>query len=129
MRLGGNPSGAGLFLAALPAAAIGVLLSDFLFVHARRESEDGKELKERKSLRRVMGWLVFILSWQLIIAGLFLPVDFTYQAVIIFLSVLLFLDLVPQYFFGALTREKTLTTGSVVFVMLAIVMSSARWGL
>ena len=122
MKFGGSVGGSGLFFAAAIAAIIGALESDFLRIHTR-------EGEERVRLRRVIGWATFFLTWEFLMAGLFLPLDFTYQTVIVFLSLLFFLDLVPQHFFGTLSREKLLATASVVFVMLTVALSSARWGL
>jgi len=70
---------------------------------------------------------MFLLTWQLLIVGLFLPLDFLYQSAIIFLVAVIILDLVPQYVFGELTRRKVLATGTVLFALLVIVLSSARW--
>ena len=77
----------------------------------------------------MLGWMTFILMWQLIIVGLFLPLDFLYQSAIIFLLAAILIDLVPQYVFGELTRAKVLATGSVLFSLLVIVAASARWTL
>ena len=79
--------------------------------------------------RRMLGWMTFILMWQLIIVGLFLPLDFLYQSAIVFLLAAILIDLVPQYVFGELTRAKVLATGTVLFSLLVIVAASARWTL
>ncbi|HEY5221094.1 MAG TPA: hypothetical protein VIJ29_03040 [Candidatus Paceibacterota bacterium] len=77
--------------------------------------------------RRMLGWMTFVLMWQLLIVGLFLPLDFLYQSAIIFLMAAILIDLVPQYVFGELTRAKALAAGSVIFSLLVIVAASARW--
>jgi energy-coupling factor transporter transmembrane protein EcfT len=83
--------------------------------------------REARSFRRMLGWMTFLLTWQLLIAGLFLPLDFLYQSAIVFLVAVIVLDLIPQYVFGELTRVKVLATGTVLFALLVIVLSSARW--
>jgi exosortase/archaeosortase len=85
--------------------------------------------KDAKPFRRMIGWAIFILTWQLLIVGLFLPLDFVYQTAIVFLISMVFIDMVPAYIFGELSRTKTLVTSSFIFVLLAIIVSSARWGL
>jgi hypothetical protein len=80
-----------------------------------------------RSFRRMLGWLAFLLSWQLLIVGTFLPLDFLYQSAIIFLVAVIILSIIPQYVFGELSRTKVLATGSVLFALLVIVLSSARW--
>jgi hypothetical protein len=75
----------------------------------------------------MLGWMMFLLMWQLLIVGLFLPLDFLYQSAIVFLVAIIILDLIPQYVFGELTRIKVLATGTVLFALLVIVLSSARW--
>ena len=77
--------------------------------------------------RRMLGWMTFLLMWQLVIVGLFLPLDFLYQSAIIFLMAAILIDLVPQYVFGELSRAKVLASGSVIFSLLVIVSASARW--
>jgi hypothetical protein len=83
--------------------------------------------REARSFERMLGWMTFLLMWQLLIVGLFLPLNFLYQSAIIFLVAVIILDLVPQYVFGELTRVKALATGIVLFALLVIVISSARW--
>jgi hypothetical protein len=85
--------------------------------------------REARSFQRMLGWMTFLLTWQLLIVGLFLPLDFLYQSAIVFLVAVIILNLVPQYVFGELTRAKVLATGTVLFALLVIVLSSARWTL
>jgi len=84
---------------------------------------------EAHSFQRMLGWMTFLLMWQLFIVGSFLPLDFLYQSAIIFLVAAILIDLVPQYVFGELSRAKVLATGSVLFALLVIVAASARWTL
>jgi hypothetical protein len=71
--------------------------------------------------------MTFLLMWQLLIVGIFLPLDFLYQSAIIFLVAAILIELVPQYIFGELSRIKVLVTGAVLFSLLVIVIASARW--
>jgi len=106
------------------ALIIGFMLSDFVrFQGVEAQPQPDSEL------RRPAVWLSTLIIWQFIIVGLFLPVDFIYQAVIVFLGIIPIIDFVPQYLFGDLSREKILTTASVVFSLFVFVLGSARWGL
>jgi hypothetical protein len=82
-----------------------------------------------RPFRRTLGLMSFLLAWQLVVVGLFLPLDFLYQSTIVFLVVAILIDLVPQYVFGELSREKVLATGTILFALLTIVAASARWRL
>lgn len=83
--------------------------------------------REARSFRRMLGWMTFILMWQLLLVGLLLPLDFLYQSAIVFLVAVVLMDLVPQYVFGELSRTKILATSTVLFTLLVIVSASARW--
>ncbi len=78
---------------------------------------------------RIATWLSALLFMEIMVMGLFLPLDFVYQSVIVFLVATIVIDLVPQYLAATLTRTKALTTATVLFALLVIVISSARWGL
>ncbi len=82
---------------------------------------------EKRSFRRMLGWMTFLLMWQLLIVGLLLPLNYLYQSAIVFLVAIIILDLVPQHIFGELTRVKVLATGTIIFSLLVIVLASARW--
>ena len=115
----------GALLYSLVAAwAVSVLVVSFVknFSIVPEES-----LREARSFRRMLGWMIFLIIWQLLIVGTFLPLDFLYQSAIIFLVSATMINLVPQYIFGELSREKVLATGSVLFALLVIVLASARW--
>jgi hypothetical protein len=104
---------------AVAAGAIGVLVTSFVKNFSVTPVPD--------PFRRMLGWVTFLLMWQLLIVGLFLPLDFLFQSAIVFLVAIIILDLVPQYVFGELTRIKVLVTGTVLFALLVIMLSSARW--
>jgi hypothetical protein len=111
-----------VWYAFLVAAVLTLLMRSFLRFFREEFPHDERALMAAT-------WLSFLLFVQLIIAGLFLPLDFIYQAVLVFIPAILLMDLVPAHFFGDLTRTKLLTTASAVFVLFAVVLSSARWGL
>lgn len=83
----------------------------------------------QKVLRRITTLAIFLLFFQLLLVGLFLPLDFIYQSIVVFLLGTLIIEFFPYYLFGNLSRSKLLTTTSVVFVLLVLVLGSARWGL
>ncbi|MGD1003444.1 MAG: hypothetical protein ABR884_02615 [Minisyncoccia bacterium] len=124
LNVGGSFGWWSLTDSAVAAAAVSVLVTSFI----KNFSAAPQDLaREARSFRRMLGWMMFLLTWQLLIVGLFLPLDFLYQSAIIFLVAVIILDLVPQYVFGELTRRKVLATGTVLFALLVIVLSSARW--
>src|SRR6185437_14456374 len=85
--------------------------------------------EERNSSQRIAWWLMFLLIWQTAIAGLFLPLDFVYQTILVFLAAVLIMTLISDYLFGTLNRVKSLTSVTVIFILFALVLTSARWGL
>lgn len=134
--------GAALFYAFLVAAVIAALLRSFLgaFPEDASLTASAPEAAGEKArtagvprtgrrIRNAAAWLSFLLFAQIGIVCLFLPLDFTYQAIAAFLVVVLFIDLVAEYIFAGLSRNKMLGVSSTVFILLAIVLSSARWGL
>lgn len=123
LHFGGTVSEGTLFMAFLVAAILGGLDASFVRTFFDEVSPESRLLRNTACL------LLALLTWQFLIAGLFLPVDFVYQATIVLIIVVFFVDLIPQYLFGEMNRVKLLTTSSVVFGLLAIVLSSARWGL
>lgn len=76
---------------------------------------------------RVALWLAFLLTWQTLIVGLFLPLDFVYQTIAVFLVAVMIIDLMPEYLFGGLTRTKVLTTITIAFILFALVLTAAHW--
>jgi hypothetical protein len=77
----------------------------------------------------IVHWLLLLTTWQLMIAGLFLPVDYAYQTGIIFLGLIVPIDLISRYLSGDVMPKKIFAVSSVVFAALVIVLASARWGL
>jgi hypothetical protein len=117
LNVGGSLGYRSLFDSFIAAWAVSALVVSFV-----------KNFSEAPhAFRRMLGWMTFLLMWQLIIVGLFLPLDFLYQSAIVFLIAAIVLSLVPQYIFGELSRTKVLATGTVLFALLVIVLASARW--
>jgi hypothetical protein len=118
----GGASGAALAWAFLIAAAIALLIHSFIRCFA-------EEVAVGIPVKKGAGWLTFLFVSQILIVGLFLPLDFVYQSVIVFLTVFLFIDLLPEYLFGGLSPTKVLTAATAVFALFTIVLASAHWGL
>jgi hypothetical protein len=117
LNVGGSIGYRSLFDSVVAAFAVSMLVTSFV-----------KNFSEAPySFRRMLGWVTFLLAWQLIIVGLLLPLNFLYQSAIVFLVAVIILDLIPQYVFGELSRSKVLATGIVLFALLVIVAASARW--
>ncbi len=115
-----------LTFAFFAALLIGRLLASFIKFGTAPQLDTEPTL-ERRHVRRTAVWISTLIAWQMLIVGLFLPVDFVYQAVAAFLGIALLFDLVPQYLVGKLSSEKTLITASIIFALFVIVIGSARW--
>jgi hypothetical protein len=122
MKSGGDFGGLSFFYSFFIAAIFSFMLSSFI-------GNFSDAFKDTKPFRRMIGWASFIIIWQLLIIGLFLPLDFVYQSAIVFLISMVFIDLMPSYIFGDLSRTKTLVTSTTIFALLVIIISSARWRL
>ncbi len=113
----------GAFLAAFFAAgAVALLVRTSLTAFSADVTFDpGK--------RSVALWLTFLLSFQALFVGLFLPLDFIYQLIIAFLAIVLLVDLVPEHLAYGVSRTKILTAATAISVLFVIILTSARWGL
>ena len=89
---------------------------------------EGIEIK-KPHLRPIAFLLVTFLSWQFIIIGLFLPLDFVYQSIIVFIAVTFFCELIAGYFWNDISRERIFFTASIFFSILVILLASATWKL
>ncbi|HUC31562.1 MAG TPA: hypothetical protein VMR99_02655 [Candidatus Paceibacterota bacterium] len=133
LKTGGSLGGWALLYSLIVAWAVSALITSFVKnfspVAAGAPEQDPAEagLREARLFRGMLGWMTFLLMWQLLIVGMFLPLDFLYQSAIVFLVAAILIDLVPQYVFGELSRIKVLATGTVLFALLTIVAASARW--
>jgi hypothetical protein len=108
------------------AALFGILMHN-LIGNVRRSYERGDE--GESAVRNVMSWLSFLLMAQCLIIGLFLPLDFIYQSVVVFLVAAIIIDFVPNQVFRMLSWEKIRLTSAVFFVLFVFILASARWGL
>jgi len=130
LNAGGSFGLRALLYSLIAAWAVSALVTSFVrnFPAPRALSTpEAMPSREERSFYRVIGWMTFLLMWQLLIVGIFLPLDFLYQSAIIFLVAAILIELVPQYIFGELSRIKVLVTGVVLFPLLVIVIASARW--
>ena len=120
----GGPGGGGavLLYAFLLAGAITLLFRNFL----------GAFPGPTGASERPAVWLVFLLAFQLCVAGLFVPLDFIYQSAAIFLVVALIVDLTAERVFSGpegLPRTKIFGTVGAILALLVLVLVSAKWGL
>ncbi len=74
-------------------------------------------------------FLSFVLIVQAIIVGLFLPLDFIAQSLLVFLVAFFLIDTIPEHLAGGASRKKILVTAMVLFALATIVVGSAQWGL
>jgi hypothetical protein len=82
------------------------------------------------SLRKAASWLSFVIMWQFLILGLFLPLNAIYQSAILFLLSILVVDLVPEYALqGGFASQKVFVVSSTIFSLLVVVLASAHWGI
>ncbi len=83
----------------------------------------------RVGLQGVAAWLVAWLSWQMLTACLFLPLDFVFQSVLVFLLLFPVIDLLPAYLRGELLLKKVMMTFSFFFAFIVIILAAAPLGL
>jgi hypothetical protein len=121
-----GPVGIGLFGAFAAAALFGFLMHN-LIGNFRRSYEGDDDREE--AVRNVVSTLSFLLIAECLVIGLFLPLNFIYQSIIVFLAAAIIVDLVPSHVFGTLSSEKIRLTSVVFFALFVVVLVSARWGL
>ena len=121
-RWGGSIGGASLWGAFFVAAILGILLDSFM-----RNFGGSSEVPQIEGARRISGWLSFVLFWQALMAGLFLPLDFIYQSIVVFLVGIVIIDLIPEHFFGGVSRSKIFMTAMTTFALLVLILASAVW--
>ena len=114
--------GSAFFGAFWLAVAIGLLMYSMMRFFAGEALGKG-------NMRIVASWLVTLLSWQIILIGLFLPLDFIYQSIVVFVATTFFCELIAGYFWSDLSREKIFVTASVFFALLVILLASVPWGI
>lgn len=108
------------------AIAFGALLNGVIVAHRNQQEED---LPTIRRLRRVTVTIASFIIFEFLIAALFLPIDFIYQSITVFLVAALFIDLVPAYFFHDLAPRRIRATAMAVFAMLVVTLASAKWGI
>lgn len=122
MEAGGDFGGLSLFYSLFVAGIFSLMLSSFI-------TNFSDAFREARPFQRMINWISFIVMWQILIVGLFLPLDFVYQSAIAFLLSMVLIDFLPSYIFGRLSQIKALVSSSVIFILLVIIAASARWGL
>jgi hypothetical protein len=127
IKTGGSIGGWTLFYALVAAWAVSIMITSFIKNFS--VTPEAGNSRDARSFHRMLGWMTFLLLWQLLIVGLFLPLNFLYQSAIVFLVAILLFDVLPQYIFGELSRAKVFVTASVLFSLLVIIIASARWTL
>jgi len=125
-------AGSALMAAFFAAALLSLLLGNL--IHNQVESFSDipglpTKLSDIAKFPRVVTLMAFVFFAQCIVIGLFLPLNFIYQSVIVFLVVVIAIDLIPERISGALSPAKIKTTSIVVFAMLVLVLTSAKWGM
>ncbi len=109
----------------IAAAAFAWLLDSFM----RGFEADPENTAQENPLRRTASWLSFLLMWQMLLIGLFLPLDFIYQSAGAFLVAVVLVEFIPEYIAGTLSHAKLLATSGLVCGLFAVVLGSAHWGL
>lgn len=124
--------GYSLVYALLTALVFALLVRSFVHCFWGQSLDNKDEVQAstvKPGMVRAAVWLSFFILWQFLILGLFLPLDFIYQSIITFLASILIIDFIPEYCFGETSRSKLLIGSTVIFTLLVLIMSSARWGI
>lgn len=113
---------------ALVAAFTASIAQCLIYREALRYSQSGREaVHERPSVGISLG-LTWLIVAEILLATLFLPVNFLYQSALAFFSSALLLEVVSLHLEGGLSRHKILAAFSIIFVFLIIIFGSASWG-
>ena len=81
---------------------------------------------ERKdNLSKIIPWIIFFLSWELILAGIFIPINFIYQSIIVFIGFTFFYELIMGYFWNELSRERIFIISGIFFSLMVLFLVSA----
>lgn len=103
--------------------SLGLSLSFFLLAKDLVGYESEK--KRKTHVFAVLTAAFFV--WQASLVVLFLPLNYFYQTALLFLTAVVSLDLLFEYFQGKLDRHKILTGFSAFFVFTSLILASARW--
>lgn len=82
-----------------------------------------------RSLTGFISGLGAFFLWQVVMAVLFLPLNYFYQTALLFLFSVILTDFLLEYLGGGISRKKILTDFSIFFVIAVIMLASANWGL
>ncbi len=94
LNVGGSIGYRSLFDSFVAAWAVSALVASFIKNFSTVPEDSAREAR---SFRRMLGWMTFLLTWQLLIVGLFLPLNFLYQSAISLPCIeVIILDLIPQ---------------------------------
>jgi hypothetical protein len=110
------------------AFSFGALLNGVIAARRGKEIDDHNN-KGVSRLRRAAVFGATLILFEILVVCLFLPVDFIYQSIIVFLAAALLLDLVPAYFFKELEPRRIREAALAMAVLLAVVLASAKWGI
>lgn len=115
------------FFYALAMSAVSLfLIRGFLNYEASAGLADDSRIKKAAGVSAEIAALVI---WQVSLVLLFLPLNFLYQSALLFLTATVLLECIFDYLNKNLTRQRILTSFSVFFVFLVIILGSVRWGL
>ncbi len=131
-RLGGGADAATFFFALLAALVTGMLFSSFVaaFMPDIHREGSGKSYSAARRLRRVTSATIAFLVFEVLLAGLFLPLNFIYQTAVTFLIALFLMDLAARHLLeGSISRERVLVVSSTVGALLIILLGAATWAL
>jgi hypothetical protein len=92
-------------------------------------TENGPIDAERFRRGSVFGAIVGLVSSQIIIAALFLPLNYLYQSALAFLVVALAVEFSSDCLGGRLTRRVVLANLSIFLAFAVIILESANWTL
>jgi len=127
MRFPGGATGGALFSSLFAALVFALLLGSFIDCF-KGDALSSEEILRPEGIPRVAKWLSFVLIWQALAIGLFLPLNFIYQSAVVFLVAVLLIEFVPGYLSGNFSRNQLITTSSVIFTLFVVVLGLAHWG-
>ena len=120
-----------LFVAFLGAALIGLFAGNFMKQFAPEVPSERAHYEKRR--RQLAAGVVFLLALEFLMLGVFLPLDFIYQSLTIFIVLALIIDRATVYLLDAPTEPPLVMIKNpmvVVFgTLLLVVLLSAHWGL
>ncbi len=136
----GFGGGAPLFFAFVVAAVSGWLFADFVgnFAETDPAEGEGSAVPARRLLRRVAAIVIPFIFFEIMLAGLFLPLNAAYQSAVAFLFIAVVGDLAGRHLLaasgsgnasGGIDRTRVLAVCGTAFILLVIIFGSAHWNL